>query len=403
VNADAGHLLILNQYVAPDVASTGRIAFDIARAAAGDGQHVTFIAAQPSYLRDQPAAPTRELCEGVHIRRVRMYGVRGRQTRLRRFGGYVIFLAGAAVSGARLCATQPVNTVVCFHNPPFLPLLGALLARKQRRLVCVVFDIHPDVLIATGWMRLPRPVIAIWRWLNRMTFRRAAQIVVLSDGMRQVLVANGVEARKIVVIPVWAQPELVPQPSSAAVRGKLGVADGELMILFTGNMGITQRLDPVAEAAAMLEGAPVRFVFAGSGVQATGWRQRLSRNANVTFLPFQSDADYRQLVAACDVGLVTLANGLERFVVPSRALPFLSAGRPLLAVMNPESEIGRLVRTHACGTCVDTAEGLAHAVQAWLADRAELDVAGYNARRAYESDLDRELLCARYVEVCRRT
>jgi glycosyltransferase involved in cell wall biosynthesis len=118
-------------------------------------------------------------------------------------------------------------------------------------------------------------------------------------------------------------------------------------------------------------------------------------------MPFQSEADYRALVRASDAGIVTLALGLERLVVPSRALPFLSAGVPLLAVMNPDSELGQLISDYSCGVCVTSADELVRAVKRWVREPDGLRMAGARAREAYEATRDRRQLIHRYVELCR--
>ena len=393
------HVLVLNQYAPPDAASTGRYAAEIAATIAAAGHTVTFVAGQPSYLPDQGMAPAREHVDGVDYRRLRIAARGGRRTRVSRFAGYLTYLAGAALASLRLVLSGGVDTIVCFHNPPFLALIGVALARRGRRLICIVQDIHPDVLVATGWISLPRPIHGAWDALNRWTLRKAAVVVVISSDMRDVLLDKGLEPDRVVSIPLWAEPELTPGAADPAVRARLGIADEELMVLFTGNMGVTQRLEPVFAAAEQLRGEPVRFCFVGGGVNAARWQQDAAHLPNVTFLPFQADADYRRLVAACDVGLVTLTPLLERLVVPSRSFPLLSAGVPLLAVMGADCELGRLVREHRCGVCALEPAELAGAVRAWLADPAGLEGAGRRARQAYETTRDRAALTRRYVEL----
>jgi glycosyltransferase involved in cell wall biosynthesis len=170
-----------------------------------------------------------------------------------------------------------------------------------------------------------------------------------------------------------------------------------LKLLFAGNLGITQQLGPVRDAAAALVDEPVHFCFVGNDAP----RAQLAGLPNVSFMPFQSESEYRALVCSTDVGIVTLALGLERLVVPSRALPFLSAGVPLLAVMNPDSELGHLIGGYGCGACVTSADDLVRAVKRWLREPEDLRAAGTRAREAYEATRDRRQLTHRYVELCR--
>jgi glycosyltransferase involved in cell wall biosynthesis len=399
---DLGHVLVLNQYVLPDTAVTGRVAHEVAVAIAAGGQRVTFVAGQPSYLPGQPAAPARERRDGVEIRRLGIAGRWGRGNRAARFAGYLIYLIRAAIVAGRLIATDPPQTIVCFHNPPLLPLLGALLAGPRRRFVAVVQDVHPDVLLATGWITLPGPVIAAWRGVNRWTYHRATTIIVISEDMRAALIEQGAQASKVVAIPLWAQPELTPRTDRidrGARTDRIDPGARDLVVLFAGNMGLTQRLEPVFAAAAELVGAPIRFIFAGGGIHADRWQAASAHLANVTFLPFQADADYRELVAAADVGLVTLTPRLERLVVPSRAFPLLSAGIPLLAVMSSDCELGRLVADYGCGACVQRPDELVAALTGWLENPPALARAARGARAAYTATRDRATMTQRYAAV----
>ena len=120
-------------------------------------------------------------------------------------------------------------------------------------------------------------------------------------------------------------------------------------MLSPGNLGIMHSLEPVVSAARRLTGRPVRFVFIASGVRLDHWRARFDGLANVLFLPYGTPEFLVRIVAACDVGLVALTPGMEQLAVPSRAYTLLSAGRPLLTVMDPQADLAQLVAECRCG------------------------------------------------------
>ncbi len=395
-------VLVLNQYAPPEGSSTGQMAFEIAAALAAGGDPVTFLAGQPSYQPDAERVARRDRRRGVDTVRLPLLGPGGRTTMLSRILGYAGYLLGVLTAGTWLVRRRRVEVVIAFHNPPLLPLVASLIAGR-RRLIAVVQDIHPDVVVATGWRSLPPVLVGFWDRLNRWALRRAERVVVLSEEMRAALVAKGIDARRVLVIGVWAEPELVScsgDPASvAATRSRLGLADGELLLLLAGNFGIAQQLEPVAVAAELLEGEDVRFCFVGSGVHFDQWRTRLDQLDNTTFLPYQSDSGYRELVCAADAAIVTLAPGLERLLVPSRAFPPLSAGVPLLAVMSGDSEIGRLVTAYGAGVCTLDAADLVFTVRDWIADPDALQRASAGAAAAYAATGGRAGRTARYVEL----
>jgi colanic acid biosynthesis glycosyl transferase WcaI len=395
-------VLILNQYVAPDTTPSAHYVSTVAQALVDAGMNVTVLAAEPSYGEGTIPVPLRELRDGVSIRRLRMGSWRGRRSKLRRFGGYLRYLAGAVFVGRRIVRADPPDVVMCFSNPPLVPLVAGWLAhRAAGRMVYVIHDIHPDILLATDWMFLPRPIVRAWNLLNRTMLGAASAVVVLGEGMKQLLVAEkGVAPERVHVIPLWAEPELQPADRDEDVREELGVSKDELLVLSTGNLGVMHSLDPVVEGARKLDGRPVRFVFVASGVRLDHWRARFRGLANVSFVPYRTGEPFRRLVAACDAGLVPLSPGMERFAVPSRAYTFLSAGRPLLTVMAPEADVARLVVDSRCGFNAVCGDEIADWLERNLANRVDLQVSGEHARKVYEARFTRKAVLDRYVALC---
>lgn len=395
-------VLVVNQYAAPDTTPSAHYVSTVASALADAGMDVTLLAAEPSYGESAVAAPLRERRYGVNIRRVRMGSWRGRATKRRRFGGYVRFLAGALVLGRQIVRVERPDVVMCFSNPPFVALLAAWLARRAgARMMYVIHDVHPDILAATDWIRLPAPAVRAWDLLNRLMLKSASSVVVLGEGMKQLLVTEkGVAEERVQVVPLWAEPELERAELDESVRGELGVARDELLVLSTGNLGVMHSLDPVVVAVQRLKDRRVRFAFVASGVRLNHWEALLGGFPNVSFVPYRTGDPFRRLVAACDVGLVPLTPGMERFAVPSRAYTFLSAGRPLLTVMDPKADVARLVIENQCGFNSLCGVELAEWLERMLKDRAELRAAAVRARRTYEARFTRKAVLGQYVEMC---
>ncbi len=395
-------ILIVNQYVAPDTTPSAHYVFSVAKALADGGTDVTVLAAEPSYGEGAISAPLQELRDGVAIRRVPMGAWRGRGSKIRRFGGYLRYLAGATLVGRKIVHDDPPDIVMCFSNPPLVPLVARWLARRaDAPLIYVIHDIHPDILLATDWMFLPGPLIMAWNRLNRIMLNAAAAVVVLGEGMKQLLVADkGVAAESVHVIPLWAEPELQPSAREDHLREELGVGTEELLVLSTGNLGVMHSLEPVVEGARLLDGRPVRFVFVESGVLLDHWRTRLRGLTNISFVPYRTGEDFRRLIAACDVGLVPLSPGMERFAVPSRAYTFLSAGRPLLAVMSPQADVARLIDECRCGFNATNGREIHDWVERNLSDREDLETSSRRARETYEMRFTREAVLDGYVSLC---
>lgn len=394
-------VLILNQYVVPDTTASARYVFIIARALADAGMDVTILAAEPRYHDEVFAASRRELVDGVRIVRQPLGRWAGHSSKARRFWGYLRYLAGATLSGERIVGSTPPDLVMCFSNPPFIALLARWLARRAGcPMIYVIHDLHPDILVATNWS-LPRPIIWIWELLNRVMLDAASAVVVVGEGMRDLLLAKKhVAPDRVHVIPLWAEPELRPCARDERLREELGVGENELLVLSAGNLGAAHSLEAVVHAARRLNGRPVRFVLVAAGTRVDHWRASFEGLTNVLFLPYGTDEFLSRVVAACDAGLVPLSAGFEYHPLPARAYIFLSAGRPLLTVTHPHADLARLVAECKCGFNAVDGAALAEWVEVNIADRASLEESGRRAREVYEERFTRDAVVNRYVALC---
>ena len=396
-------LLVINQFYAPDYAATGQVAAELCAALAAEGLRVRVVAGEPSYAEAAPAAPSYEEMEGVEVHRVGMGGARGRERLSVRLRGFLRFFFGGWRLARSLAKAQRPDAVVTFGNPPIIGFAAALVARRSRaRFVYVLHDIHPDILRASGSRMLPRPVLWAFDVVHRRVLRRADAIVVLGHGMKRTLVEEkGVDAARVHVIPLWARPELGALPDGAALREELGVDDDTLLVSYAGNMGVMHPLDAVLDAAKRCRGLPVHFLLVGDGARRAGLAARVEDEgiAQVSFLPYQSEERFAEIMAATDLSLVVLGPGLEGLAVPSKAYTAMGAGKPFAAIMDPEADVAKLAVTHDCGWNVESAEGLAEVIGGLLDRREELGRRGANGRRAYEERYTRSRAVEEYLRV----
>ena len=399
----APKLLVINQFYAPDYAATGQVAAELCAGLAARGLRVRVVAGEPSYTEAAPDAPSYEELEGVEVHRVGMGGARGRERLSVRLRGFLRFFFGGWRLARSLAKDEHPDVVVTFGNPPIVGFAAALVARRSSaRFVYVLYDIHPDILRASGSRMLPGPALWAFDLVHRRVLRRADAIVVLGHGMKRTLVVTkGVDAARVHVIPLWARPELDTLPDGAALREELGVDEKTLLVSYSGNMGIMHPLDAVLDAAKGCRGLPVHFLLVGDGARRAGLEARVADEdiAQVSFLPYQSEERFAEIMAATDLSLVVLGSGLEGLAVPSKAYTAMGAGKPFAAIMDPAADIAELAVDHDCGWSVESADELADVVRGVLDDRGELRRRGANGRRAYEERYTRERGVEEYMRV----
>lgn len=397
-------ILVINQYFSPDVASSGQILKELCTGLVGKGHRVTVVAAQPSYESSKIDGPRFENVDGIDVYRISMSGTRGRRNLASRCIGYIRFLLMSWWLAGKLISKNQFDLVVTLSNPPFAGVVGALVARRGGiPFLGVVYDIHPDIVRATQWINFPGWIFDLWNKIASWTLANATAIVVLGDGMKRTIIdTKGVRADLVNVIPIWAMPEFSEgQQSTPDTRNKFGISDDELVVLFAGNIGIMQPTNQVLDAAEKLLDMPVRFVFLGSGLGldklSVSVKERVLKN--VTVLPYQPFEEFQNLLLTSDICLVTLKEGMERLSVPSRAYTFMSAGKPVIAMMNPESDIAQLVFKGDCGWVINDTGELASLLRELSENRDEASRKGLKAEEVYRKTLKKEKAINRFSEL----
>ncbi len=389
-------VLLLNQYYPPDTAATGRLAGSVAARLADRGHDVTAVVGQPSYLADAPPAPARATEHGVDVRRVSVGSSKGRESLATRVIGYLRFLSGSFVKGLR----QRPEVVITFDNPPVLPLISLIIARMRRvPMVYVVADIHPEIVMATGFVSIPRPLVRAINAVHRLVLRRSAVVVTLGAGMAETLERKGAPRASLRVVTPWAEPELAVRDRDLVRRRELGVRDDQLLVGYAGNMGVMHPLEALFDAVRNLGRSDIAVRLAGDGVRREHWERVAAPLPEVGFVPYQHGEAFASFLAACDLLVVPLAAGMEALAIPSRTFTFLAAGRPVVGLLAPGSDVGRLITETGCGWLASDAASLTVILERLLADRSAVDSAAAAARGAFEQRFRREAITDRYVDI----
>lgn len=384
----------------PDTGATGQLLTELAEdLASKHGMQVTVVAGYPASAARRPA--TQEVRNGVRILRAR--GTRFSQ---RAFAGraanYVTYFLSALWIALRL---PKQDVTVALTDPPIIGL-AALAARPRRGMVFYCQDIFPQVAGLLEDFRSDG-VNHLLERLNRYLVRQARRIVSLGDTMSARLIeGKGADPAKITVIHNWADTTAITPSSKDNDFARAHGLDQRFVVLHAGNIGWSQNLDVVLDAAAILKPRrDIVILFIGDGNR----RAALEREArargldNVRFLPYQPRESLRWTYATSDVCLVSLKPGLAGYIVPSKLYPILAAGRPYIAAVEAATEVAALTGQHRCGVIVTPgdATALASTISRLAGDRDERDAMGRRARIAAEL-FSRDRQVAAHAQILQR-
>jgi glycosyltransferase involved in cell wall biosynthesis len=161
----------------------------------------------------------------------------------------------------------------------------------------------------------------------------ADSLVVVSPAMGDVVVGLGVESKKVNQILNYSA-RTIDLVDKVAARKRFGWAEGEFVVVHTGNMGAKQDLENVVKAAdALGENSVIRIYLIGHGNQENTLRQLCASRENISVMTAVSDEDYSALLSAADLLLVNERSTQMEMSLPSKLTSYLYSERPVLAAV----------------------------------------------------------------------
>lgn len=398
-------VLLLSTYFRPDIASTGVLMTQLAEELIRLGHQLTVVTSMPHYDGNRiwpeyrGRLHLREQQDGLTIRRVYLYVPQQKESLMGRLLNYVTFNSLSVVTGG--LAGQ--HDVLLTPSPPLTNGASAFLLSRLHGVPYVynVQDIYPDIAIRLGVLTNSK-AITFFKMLERFVYDKATAVSVISEGFRRNLLAKGVPSEKIHVIPNFVDPNYVRVlPRQNRFSQEQGL-DNYYVVLFAGNVGLSQGLEFALEAARLLADKPdILFAIVGGGAAKAGLEKQAEQMslANVRFLPFQPHERVPEMYAASDLCLVPLRRGFTRDSVPSKVYTIMAAGKPLVAAVDEKSDTSQFVRETECGLLVppEEPEALAKAILALYQDRVVGETMGLKGRERVEQEFTPQAVAQKYA------
>jgi colanic acid biosynthesis glycosyl transferase WcaI len=291
-------------------------------------------------------------------------------------------------------------------NPPFIvPLIALVAAIHCRPFVIIAQDLYPEVLFAHGMLSKKSLAARILRGVFGWAYKRAARVVSLGPVMSERLVEKGVSQKRVTAICNWATGEEgIVRGSGNLLRSQWGL-EGCFVILYSGNLGIAHDVETAILAVRdCLPQLPMlRLVFVGAGSRLAEAR-RIVRETGVShavqFRPLVPFALLPHSLGVANVALVTLRQGFEGLVVPSKLLGYMARGVPALYV-GPQSDAQYLIEESGGGACVANGDvaGLGNLLRRLANDQGTLSKMSRSAEQFYRDRLAQQIGLEQYRTV----
>ena len=257
-----------------------------------------------------------------------------------------------------------------FLTVPGLPVCvpAALLSKLYGiPIILNLQDILPDAAVHVGLLTNQK-MIKVFSRLEKFAYQTASKISVIADGFTKNLLTKNVPSQKIIEIPNWVDVSFIkPLPKNHNYFRQENHLEGKFIVLYSGNIALTQPLETLIDAAVKLVSIPeIKVVIVGKKEaldRLEKYRQQQGAS-NVLLLPFQPREKLPEMLAAADVGMVMQKHNVISFNMPSKIQVLLASGRAIIASVPADGTAARAIERSGGGLVVnpEDTEALATAI-----------------------------------------
>jgi glycosyltransferase involved in cell wall biosynthesis len=396
-------LSVVTQFFPPDYAATGQLIEELVNQLGNQGVDVKVFTGQPGYAFQIPTAPVYEKQGLVQVKRSRTTNLWSKRLRGKAVSG-ILFMLRTALHLLKNCRRR--DLILITTAPPFLPVLGYLANLLLGfPYVCILYDLYPDIAVELGVVSKQHWLAKFWQSVNRLVWRNAKGLIVLSPAMKQRIATICPEvADKTHVIHSWADHRFIKPIAKQDnwFAKEHGLAD-KFTVLYSGNLGRCHDVDTLFEAAMQLRNQPIQFVFIGNGAKRKILMEKVQRLGlkNIQFLPYQDKEVLPYSLTACDLSLVSVSPGMESLVAPSKLYSALASGRPIAAVCPSHSYLNALIHEANCGATFSNGDSreLAEFILKLSQNQQLTEQMGNAGRQYLEENFTPEIIAKQYHDV----
>lgn len=245
--------------------------------------------------------------------------------------------------------------LILYSTPP-ITLVNAISYVRKRdhaKTYLLLKDIFPQNAVDLGMMSksgIKGLIYKVFRNKEKKLYRISDYIGCMSQANVDYVLKHNPEIspEKVEICPnsVEVVDMSVDGKTRDEIRRKYYIPLDKKVFVYGGNLGKPQGIDFMIECLKSQEkNEDVYFLIVGDGTEYGKIESYVEndRPANVKLMKRLPKEDYDKMVAACDVGMIFLDHRFTIPNFPSRLLSYMQAKIPVLAVTDPNTDIGKVI------------------------------------------------------------
>lgn len=245
--------------------------------------------------------------------------------------------------------------LILYSTPP-ITLANTISFVKKRdsaRTYLLLKDIFPQNAVDIGILSktgIKGIIYKIFKKKEKKLYQISDYIGCMSQANIDYLLKHNVEIEpsKVEISPncVDVVDMSVNSRTRQVIRHKYNIPLDKKVFIYGGNLGKPQGIDFMIQCLkSQSHNDDVFFVIVGDGTEFEKIETYINdeKPSNVKLMKRLPKDDYDSMVGACDVGMIFLDHRFTIPNFPSRLLSYMQAKIPILAVTDPNTDIGKII------------------------------------------------------------
>ncbi|HEY5589743.1 MAG TPA: glycosyltransferase family 4 protein [Paludibacter sp.] len=244
--------------------------------------------------------------------------------------------------------------VLLATNPaPLLLFVRIIQSYKKFQLHILVHDVFPENTIPARIFKDDKSIIfKSIKFLFDSAYSCADHLIVIGRDMKEIIstkVNNSKKPPSISVVTNWSNPE------KASLETCNKNKTSKIILQYAGNIGRVQGIIELLDAFRLSNTEGICLNFRGTGALHSYIESYITKYnlENIHLDGGFSRNEENDILANCDIGIVSLSHGMYGLGVPSKSYHLLSAGKPILFIGEPKTEISLMVSENGIGWSLD--------------------------------------------------
>ncbi len=391
-------ILIIHRYFSPDKTSCSEILYNLACFLSNKINNVEVITGYPQRNHFKITRQELKYFDKIsNLNIVRLALIKESYSAIPRI--FNAFFMGAVIFVKSIFNRYDI--VICTTSPPVITALFSAIASKiiGSRFIYYCMDINPEIGMLTGDLSNPI-VVKTMLILDKWTCSQASPIIVHSESMKQSIIQRFSGKKKLNFSIINS---LTTQECNSKNNLSKKLNPRVFKIIYAGNLGRFQGLENVIRAFSLIKKKDAfELIFLGDGIlKSKLFKLSKKLKTNVRFINQIDYQSAKELIREADIGLVPLAENLYKYAYPSKTMTYLEQGCPIIALIEEESDIAKIINSKKFGFVVSLKdhEKLAHLIENLSSDQSWKQSYKKAAINAYKENFSPEIILKKWFNV----